>query len=150
MKRAQLVRRVLADCYCSLQPSPIHGIGVFAIRDIPRGRNPFATMQRYSRPGYMRISDAELAALPGGLAQLIRRLFVPTDGAMWLPTSGTNIVYLFAYLNHSATPNLRTDDGFHFFTRRRIRCGEELTVDYRTYGAGDLLGPDGGSAPAPC
>jgi hypothetical protein len=26
-----------------LQPSPNHGIGVFAIRDIPKGRNPFRT-----------------------------------------------------------------------------------------------------------
>ncbi|MEJ0018430.1 MAG: SET domain-containing protein [Acetobacteraceae bacterium] len=70
---------------------------------------------------------------------MLRDLFVPTDGTMWLPTSGTNIVYLIAYLNHSAAPNLRTTDGFTFTARRRILEGEELTVDYRTYGADDLL-----------
>ena len=139
MKRSSLVRRVLTDCYCRLQPSSIHGIGVFAIRDIPRGRNPFATMRRYDRPGYVRITNSELNALPIGLAQMICELFVPTDGSIWLPTSGTNIVYLIAYLNHSGSSNLRTTDGFNFYSRRKVYEGEELTVDYRTYGADHLL-----------
>lgn len=139
MKRALLVRKVLADCYCRLQPSAIHGIGVFAIRNIPRGKNPFQMLPRYARPGYMRITEEELEALPRGLAGTIRALFVPTDGAMYIPTCGTNLVYLIAYLNHSNAPNLRTRDGFNFFTRRKIPDGEELTVDYRTYGADDLL-----------
>jgi len=139
MKRALLVREVLADCYCRLQPSAIHGIGVFAIRDIPRGKNPFQMLPRYARPGYMRITHEELEALPPGLARTIRALFVPTDGAMYIPTCGTNLVYLIAYLNHSNVPNLCTRDGFNFFTRRKVREAEELTVDYRTYGADDLL-----------
>ena len=139
MKRALLVREVLADCYCRLQPSAIHGIGVFAIRDVPRGKNPFQMLARYARPGYVRITEEELEALPPGLARTIRALFVPTDGAMYIPTCGTNLVYLIAYLNHSDTPNLRTRDGFNFFTRRKIREGEEMTVDYHTYGADELL-----------
>jgi hypothetical protein len=54
MKRAALLRRVLADCYCRLQPSRIHGIGVFAIRDIPNGRNPFKAMPKYTTTGFVR------------------------------------------------------------------------------------------------
>lgn len=144
--RVELLRTVLADCYCRLQPSPIHGIGVFAIRNIPRGRNPFQTLPRYARPGYVRVTDAELDALPPRLAGTIRALFVPADGTMHIPTCGTNVVYLIAYLNHSATPNLRTADGFNFLARRRIQEGEELTVDYRTYGADGLL-PQQGKVP---
>jgi hypothetical protein len=139
MQRTDLLRRVLDDCYCRLQPSDIHGIGVFAIRDIPRRRNPFETLPRYARPGYVRITESELAALPPGLAATIRALFVPTDGVLHVPTCGTNVVYLIAYLNHSATPNLRTRDGFNFTASRKIAIGEELTVDYRTYGADHLL-----------
>ena len=30
---------------------------------------------------------------------------------------------------------MRTRDGYDFITKRKIMVGEELTVDYRTYGA---------------
>lgn len=140
MKRAQLVQKVLAACYCRLEPSPIHGIGVFAVRSIPRWTNPFGLLPKYARPAAMRVAAHELDDLPVKLADTLRALFVPTDGEMYIPTSGLNIVHLTAYLNHSTQPNLRTIDGFNFFTRRRIREGEELTVDYRTYGAETTLG----------
>ena len=139
MTRARLLARILADCYCRLQPSPIHGIGVFAIRAIPRCVNPFATLQKYARPGHVRIMPDELRSLPPRLADLIGTLFLPTDGILSIPTCGTNLVYLMAYLNHSTAPNLTTKDGFEFRTRRAIQPGEELTVDYRTYGADHLL-----------
>ncbi len=37
-------------------------------------------------------------------------------------------------------PNLRTTDGFTFIALKKICEGEELTADYHTYGADDLLG----------
>jgi hypothetical protein len=139
MKRTELLRRVLGHCYCRLQPSGIHGIGVFAIRDIPQRRNPFLTMQRYAQPGLARITDSELQKLPPKLSAMIRALFIPDDGVLQIPTSGTNVVHIAAYLNHSTMPNLRTGDGFDFIAVRKILAGEELTVDYRTYGADHLL-----------
>jgi SET domain-containing protein len=141
MNRAQLVRRVLRDCYCRLQPSRISGIGVFAVRTIPRGTNPFKTMPKYQRLGHVRITGDELAALPAGLSRLIQQLFVPADGKLFVPTCGFNVIYLSTYLNHSPDPNMRTRDGMVFTTRRVIQAGEELTVDYRTYGAETVLPP---------
>jgi hypothetical protein len=148
MKRAELLRRVLGDCYCQLQPSPIHGIGVFAIRDIPKGRNPFRTLPKYATTGFVRATEPELAALPPPLAALIRALFIPTAGKLYVPTCGLNIIYLDTYLNHSPHPNLRTRDGARFVTNRRIQVGEELTVDYRTYGA-SILGEAGSHSGPP-
>ena len=144
MERPQLLRRVLRDCYCRLRPSKIDGVGVFAVRNVPSGVNPFKTIAKYSRPGYVRITDEELDALPSGVSRLLRALFVPSEGKMHVPTCGTNVIYLSAYLNHSTRPNMQTKDGYTFTTRRRIRRGEELTVDYRTYGAeAALKGPAG-------
>jgi hypothetical protein len=139
MTRTELLQRVLSQCYCRLQPSGIHGIGVFAVRDIPRRKNPFLTMPRYAQSGLVRITDSELQKLPPGLAATLQALFIPTDGVLHIPTSGTNVVHIAAYLNHSTTPNLRTSEGFDFNAGRKIFAGEELTVDYRTYGADQLL-----------
>ena len=135
MKRTQLLDRVLRDCYCRLQPSNIHGIGVFAVRDIPKGRNPFKMIPKYGDIGYVRITEDELDGLPPKLSELIRELFIPTDGKMYIPNHGLNVIHLNGYLNHSITPNMRTRNGYDFITLRKIMVGEELTVDYRTYGA---------------
>jgi hypothetical protein len=136
MKRTELLRRILADCYCRLQPSPIHGIGVFAIRAIPKARNPFKTLTKYATAGSVLVTYEELAVLPPKLAALIRALFAPmADGRLYIPTCGLNVIYLDTYINHSPDPNLRTKDGVRFITTRRIGEGEELTVDYRTYDA---------------
>ena len=134
-KRADLLRRVLADCFCQLQPSPILGVGVFAIRKIPQGRNPFRTLAKYATTGLVRVTEDGLTALPPKLAALIRALFVPTANKLYVPTSGLNVIQLCAYINHATRTNLRTRDGARFSTNREIRPGEELTVDYRSHGA---------------
>lgn len=139
MKRAHLLNRVLRNCYCRLQPSNIHGIGVFAVRDIPKGRNPFRMIPKYGDIGYVRITEDELDALPPKLSEVIRNLFIPTDGKMHIPNHGMNMINLNCYLNHSATPNMCTKNGYDFVTFRKILVGEELTVDYRTYGADELV-----------
>ena len=139
MKRTHLLNRVLRDCYCRLQPSKISGIGVFAIRDIPKGRNPFKMIPKYGDIGYVRITKDELDALPPKLAELIRELFVPTNGKMHIPNYGLNVIHLNGYLNHSMTPNMRTRNGYDFVTLRKILAEEELTVDYRTFGAKELV-----------
>ena len=139
MKRTQLLNRVLQDCYCRLQPSEIHGIGVFTVRAIPKGKNPFKTIPKYADIGYVRITKQELDALPPKLSELIRALFIPTDGTMYLPNCGMNVILFNTCLNHSTKPNMRTRNGYDFVTLRRILIGEELTVDYRTYGAEKLV-----------
>jgi SET domain-containing protein len=58
---------------------------------------------------------------------------------MHVPNHGMNVIRLNCYMNHSTEPNMRTKDGYVFTTLRKILTGEELTVDYRTYGAGALI-----------
>ena len=135
MKRKQTIRRILRESYCRLAPSPIHGVGVFAVRNIPKGIDPFAVGVRYPRR-WVTITAAELERAPAGVRRLVASLFVPdADGAFRIPVLGANLVDIGAYLNHSDRPNMRTTDGHRFVTRRRIRAGEEMTVDYATYGA---------------
>jgi SET domain-containing protein len=139
MKRKSTVRRILGEAYCRLAPSPIHGVGVFAVRDIPKGVNPFGIGIRYPCSG-IEITPAELKRAPPGVRHLLASLFLPDDdGVFRVPVLGANLVDIGAYLNHSDRPNMRTADGHRFVTKRRIRAGDELTVDYRTFGGAGLL-----------
>ena len=104
-------------------------------QEYPQWGRPLQDHHQYSRPGYVRITEDELDGLPSGVSRLLRDLFVPSEGKMYVPTCGTNVIYLNAYLNHSSRPNMRTKDGYTFTTRRMIRPSDELTVDYRSYGA---------------
>jgi hypothetical protein len=72
--------------------------------------------------------------------KLLASLFIPDeDGRYSVPALGPNMVDIGAYLNHSSRPNMRTRDGYTFITKSRIAAGEELTVDYHSFGAGFLL-----------
>ena len=83
----------------------------------------------------MRITEDELDALPPKLSELMRALFVPTDGTIHVPNHGMNVVRLYRALNRATKANTRTRDGYNFIALRKIMTGEELTVDYHTYGA---------------
>jgi len=45
MEKKEVILKKLENTYCRLQPSMISGVGVFAIRDIPQGINPFQGAQ---------------------------------------------------------------------------------------------------------
>jgi SET domain len=138
MTRAQTIRRILRETYCRLGVSRIHGVGVFAVRDIPKGVDPFRIGMRPR--AWMEIKQDEFDRAPPGVRALLTTLFVAdSDGLFRIPSVGTNLVDIGSFLNHASRPNMRTADGHRFFARRRIAAGEELTVDYRTYGAEHLL-----------
>ncbi len=139
MRRKRTVNRILRECYCRLAPSSIHGIGVFAVREIAKGVDPFRVGVRYPS-GWVEITQEELDRASAGVRNLLALLFVrDTKGALSIPMIGTNLVDISAYLNHSDRPNMKTADGHTFTAKRKIRKGEELTVDYATYGASELL-----------
>jgi hypothetical protein len=127
----------------------VHGIGVFAVRAIPKGIDPFEIGIRYPRR-WISISRAEFEAAAEGVRTLLRSLFIPDEkGRFSVPALGPNMVDIGVYLNHSSRPNMRTRDGYTFVTKLRIAAGEELTIDYRTFGAEMLLRDERAGAKRP-
>ncbi len=122
---------LLSKTYCRLRPSPIAGVGVFAIREIPEGVDPFEGM--HDEEWHVFAMD-ELNNLHPEIKTLIDDFFViEKDGTVQIPASGLNGMDISFYVNNSDHPNLKTERGFSFVTTRVIHPGEELTVAYSTY-----------------
>jgi len=108
--------------------SRIQGLGVFAAQAIASGRKVFEyTGERIShREANERFRRMMRSRKPKRfcLFHLNRRCMI--DGAV--NGSGAELI------NHSCNPNLRTRrirGHILYFSRRRIRKGEELTLDYK-------------------
>lgn len=114
--------------YARLAPSKIHGVGVIAIRRIPKGTYVFVGDDEEMTW----IRKSSIAKISGPLKKLYRDFCVVRNGNFGCP-GNFNQLTLPWYLNHSSKPNLAADKDLRFFSIRDIKCGEELTVDYSTY-----------------
>jgi SET domain-containing protein len=130
MTKNALLSQLQNNFYVALQPSAVHGIGVFAIRDIPQGcRDMFAPEEGE----WIALSFEEVEALPEHSRNFIETYFLYDDKQYFLPAHGCKLMDVASYLNHSGTPNIiSVNDGACFEAIRGIKKGEELFVDYGT------------------
>ena len=121
------------DVYVRLGLSPIHGIGVFAIRAIPKGTNIFAN----DAVELVWVDKAELeAADPTPEERRFYRDFgIHRDGRIGCPVNFHNLTPGW-YLNEPGPgqgANVSSDSLFNFTAARDIEEGEELTIHYREF-----------------
>lgn len=120
--------------------SPIHRWGVFAVTPIPRGRKVIEYAGERVPAGKVlaRIRARLRPGRPKHVDIFLVNRFWSVDPAVG--GSGAERI------NHSCDPNLRARiirGHIFYFSRRRIRPGEELSVDYR-------LSPDTFRIPCRC
>ena len=130
MNKEALLKELANSNYVMIKPSPLHGIGVFAIRDIPKG-----TKNIFSKGvgDWIKVSKEEVDALPQHSKDLIENHCLFDEDHYFIPDYGFKLVDLVIYLNHSETPNvISLNDGEEFEAIRDIANGEELLVDYGT------------------
>ena len=130
MNKEALLKELAASTYVMIKPSPLHGIGVFAIRDIPKG-----TSNIFSKGvgDWIKVSKEEVDALPQHSKDLIENHCLFDEDFYFIPDYGFKLVDLVIYLNHSETPNvISLNEGEEFEAIRDIAIGEELLVDYGT------------------
>ncbi|MFA5931590.1 MAG: SET domain-containing protein [archaeon] len=129
--KEKVVKKILGT-YCRLKTSKIHGIGIFAIRDIPKGADPFENEKRQK---WIKINKKEFAGADKEIIKLLEDFFwFDENGEGWVPEGGINEMGISFYSNHSKKPNIRRiDEDGNFITLRLIKKGEELLVDYETY-----------------
>lgn len=128
MTKEELLNELAHEIWVALKPSPVHGIGVFAIRDIPKGCRAI-----FSRNAgeWIQLPVSDVEKLPQHSRSLIETYCLYDDEHYYVPDYGFKIMDLVNYLNHSSSPNVvSVNDGEYFEAIRDIAEGEELFVNY--------------------
>ena len=128
MTKATLLNELANNTWVMIRPSGIHGIGVFAIRDIPEGCRDIFSKEMGE---WVIVPRSETDALPVHARELIENYCLYDEGNYFIPAQGFKAIDLSLFLNHSDTPNIfSVNDGEYFETIRPVRKGEELFVNY--------------------
>lgn len=126
----------LDNTYCRLKPSK-YGIGVFAIRNIPKNTNPYLNCRKVR---WLKFNKKEIAKLPQEISQMIEEYYGHDGEYNYIPYHGLNGNDISFFHNHSLHPNIVTiDRGQTFITIRKIKKGEELLANYKTYAPEDKI-----------
>jgi SET domain-containing protein len=129
-RKVDLLNEIINNTYVVLRPSSVAGIGVFALRVIPKGcRDMFSKPHRGDN--WIKIPLTEVEQLPEHAKFLIWNYCLFDDENYFVPDYGFKKVDLCLFLNHSDNPNLQSINGGDYFEAvRDIMAGEELYIYY--------------------
>jgi hypothetical protein len=133
MPIARLLHELRDETYVALRPSGVAGVGVFAIRDIPKGCRTIFSPPSDRDDDYLEVPRADIEALPAHARHMVETYCLFDDERYFVPRDGFKKMDLVSFLNHSETPNVRSiDDGDFFEAIVDIPADTELFVDYGT------------------
>jgi SET domain-containing protein len=128
MTKEELLRELSQEMYAMLKPSPVHGIGVFAMQDIPKGCR---TIFSKNVGEWIKLPIADVEKLPDHSRNLVETYCLYDEEHYYVPDYGFKVMDMVNYLNHSSTPNIiSVNDGEYFEALTDIAAGEELLVNY--------------------
>lgn len=106
----------------TIKPSDIHGVGVFAIRDIKKDED----LHTHGSPQKVLYRPKDLKGLNKEVKDLIlQRWLMAEKGGTFL--NPHDDVWLNSFINHSCEPNM---DKYNDKAMRDIEKGEEITINY--------------------
>ena len=132
----------LQQTYCSFGVSKVHGVGVIAIRDIPKGIDPFPPVKPEKT---IQLVDKDLELLPKEVVNKMKDIFVRCNGVYHVYDLGLNCMGIIFHVNHSNNPNVAVNEGIvtkgynPFITLRDIKKGEELFWNYTICNGDNIL-----------
>lgn len=106
-----------------------HGVGVIAIRPIPKGCYPF----RDDDTEMVWVERAKTDLLSPEMRELYEDFGVLNANRWCVPRSFNKLTPAWFLNCSTANPNIGCDENLEFYTLRPIERGEELTTDYRKY-----------------
>ena len=131
MDKRQLLYDLRHRIYCRIRASRLSGVGVFAIRTIPKGTDPFESSHAVRLIG---ITEKEFKTLSAPIKKIVKDFCFYKNRMYFLPDCGLNAIDIAHFINYSDTPNMRAAEGrdgdVYFIANRSIKTGEELTANY--------------------
>ena len=130
MTKTELLAELAGNTWVIIKPSPIDGIGVFALRDIAKGcRSMFSKANEQEQ--WIPVTKTEVENLPEHAKALIENYCLYDEANYFVPDYGFKKMDLVNFLNHADIPNIISiNDGELFEAIRDIKTGEELFIDY--------------------
>ncbi len=104
-----------------IAPSKIHGVGVFAMRDIAKDETLYAD----ATPKIYTLTYSELNKLRPEIREMIIEHWAPIINGSYFAFPTTRIQ---AYINHADRPNYDAQRDMMF---KDVKSGEEITENYR-------------------
>lgn len=123
LSNEEQIHKLNTECKIRLAPSKIHGVGVFALFDLPKGSRIFAD----NMPQVYTLAYSHFGKLFPEVKQLLLERWPQI-------VNGSAFIYpdarMLAYMNHQESEEANYD-AFKDRTLRDIKKGEEITEDYR-------------------
>jgi SET domain-containing protein len=136
MTKGDIIKDLEENIYCRIAPSKIEGVGVFAVRPIPKGTRPLVT---FADIEVVPIPEKEIMKnkkIPTPVKKMVQGFYATQNGLIYCSAHSFNEIDISYFLNHSDKPNLdvvEINEETVFTANRRIKTGEELTVNYSEF-----------------
>ncbi len=134
----RLLKHLKNDIYCRIGVSKVHVVGVIAIKDIPKGTMPFATLSN-EKEKIITLTKDDIKDINPNVRKILQDFFGDKKSNDYdVYAYGPNYINISFYLNHSDKPNIDViedteNNYFRFITNRKIKKGEELFINYNKY-----------------
>ena len=132
MSPSHLIAEAHNDIYCKLAPSPIHGVGVFALKDIPINTVIFRVNLKT-----ITVDSKFLNRIHINVANYYNSMLLSNLSTIEIPETGMSVIPTSYYLNHSEEPNAKIDiENNLIVAKKNIYADEEVTINYKGLSTG--------------
>ncbi len=150
LDKQRLLKHLQEDIYCRIGISPNgNGVGVIAIKDIPKNTNPFNNLSTYKKEKIITLTKDDLKNVNKNVVKILGDFFDGAgSGSYSVLYDGPNYMNISYYMNHSLNPNIipvnipELSNFYSFITLRDIKEGEELTFDYTNFSMNGIINND--------
>ena len=125
----RVLHNIRENTWARIKPSKVQGVGVFAIRKIPKGTSLFPETNTH----FEFITWNQLGHVSPAIRKMIHDFFVDNDFGFWCPNHSLNQLNISFFLNHSPRPNCFHNESGEIFAIKDISIGMELTLNYADF-----------------